>query len=60
MRVHKVRVNVELSDTDFRLYEDEARRSGVTVETLVQGMVRGLIQEMMREEQEGTDHPIIE
>jgi len=58
--VHNVQVYVELSDKDYRLYEDEAMRCGVTVKALVQQMVQGLVQEMKRAEQEGTDHPIIE
>lgn len=58
--MHNVQVYVELSDKDYRLYEDEAMRCGVTVKALVQQMVQGLVQEMKRAEQEGTDHPIIE
>ena len=58
--MHNVQVYVELSDMDYKLYEDEALRCGVTVEVLVQGMVQGLVQEMKREELEGTDHEILE
>jgi hypothetical protein len=57
--VRRVQVYVELSDVDYKQYEDEATRCGVTVESLVQKMVQGLVREMMREEQEGTDHPIV-
>ncbi len=54
-----VRVCVDISEEHFRAYEDEAARRGVTVEDLVQQMVQGLVEELDRDEREGTDHPII-
>jgi len=54
-----VRVCVDISEEHFRAYRDEAERRGVTVECLVQQMVQGLVEELDREEREGTDHPII-
>ena len=54
-----VRVCVELEDKDYRAYVSEARRRGVTVESLIQQMVQGLVQELKQEEEDGTDHPII-
>ena len=57
--MRRVQVYIELSDVEYRHYEEEGRRHGVTVETLVHKMIQGLVQEMQREEREGTDHPII-
>ena len=37
----------------------EARREGVTLKSLLERMVNGLIRDMEKEEEEGTDHPII-
>jgi hypothetical protein len=54
-----VRVCVDITEDHFRAYQDEATRRGVTVEDLVQQMVQGLVEELDRDEREGTDHPII-
>jgi hypothetical protein len=54
-----VRICVEIPEEHYRAYQDEAVRRGVTVEDLVQQMVQGLVEELDREEREGTDHPII-
>jgi hypothetical protein len=54
-----VRVCVDITEDHFRAYQDEATRRGVSVEDLVQQMVQGLVEELDREEREGTDHPII-
>ena len=54
-----VRICVDISEEHFRAYPDEARRRGVSVEDLVQQMVQGLVEELDRDEREGTDHPII-
>jgi len=54
-----VRVCVDITEEHFRAYQDEAARRGVTVEDLVQQMVQGLVEELDRDEREGTDHPII-
>jgi hypothetical protein len=54
-----VNVAVELDDDKFRAYEDEARRQGTTVESLVKRTIRILLleqEERLREEEE--DHPI--
>jgi len=56
--MQRVRVCVELSDADYRAYEDEARRREVSVEVLVQQMVQALVQDLKREERESTDHPV--
>ncbi|MFQ6047523.1 MAG: hypothetical protein ACE5PT_14390 [Gemmatimonadales bacterium] len=55
----KIRVWAELSDKTYDAYEGEARRRGVEVGVLVQQTVNCLLREMEREENEGTDHPII-
>ncbi|UCF41020.1 MAG: hypothetical protein JSW43_01385 [Gemmatimonadota bacterium] len=57
--MRKVRVWAELSEEAFHAYEGEARRRGVEVETLVEQTVNCLLQELEREEKEGTDYPII-
>ena len=54
-----VRICVDISEEHFRAYQDEARRRGVSLEALVQQMVQGLVEELDRDEREGTDHPII-
>ncbi len=54
-----VRICVDITEDHFRAYQDEATRRGVSVEDLVQQMVQGLVEELDREEREGTDHPII-
>jgi hypothetical protein len=56
--VPRVRVCVDLPEEHYRAFEAEARRRGVTVEALVEQTVQGLIEELEREESEGTDHPI--
>ena len=54
-----VRICVDITEAHLRAYQDEARRRGVGVEQLVQQMVQGLVEELDRDEREGTDHPII-
>lgn len=56
--MHEVRVCVKLSDEHYRCFENEARRRGVSVESLVQQMTQALVSELEQEEREGTDHPI--
>ena len=52
--MRKVQVWVEMSDETFHAYEGEARRRGVQLETLVEQSVNYLLQDMEREENEGT------
>jgi hypothetical protein len=52
--MRKVQVWVELSDETFHAYEGEARRRGVELETLVEQTVNCLLEDMEREENEGT------
>jgi hypothetical protein len=54
----KVRVCVNIPESVYRAYEDEAKRRDTTVEALVEGMIQNLFEEMRTEEEEGTDHPI--
>ena len=54
-----VRICVDINEEHYRAYQDEAQRRGVSVEDLVQQMVQGLVEELDRDEREGTDHPII-
>jgi hypothetical protein len=54
-----VRVCVEIPEERYSAYEGEAERRGTSVENLVEQVVNGLLQELEREEREGTDHPII-
>jgi len=53
-----VRVDVELSEEHYHEFQQEAKRRGVTVESLVQQMTQALVLELEDEEREGTDHPI--
>jgi hypothetical protein len=55
----QVHICIELSDESLRSFEAEARREGVTLQSLLERMVKGLIRDMEREEEKGTDHPII-
>ncbi len=57
--MRKVRVWAELSEEAFHAYEGEARRRGVELETLVEQTVNCLLRELEREENEGTDYPIV-
>jgi len=52
--MRKVQVWIEMSDETFHAYEGEARRRGVQLETLVEQSVNCLLQDMEREENEGT------
>lgn len=55
----KVHICIELSDETLRSFEAEARREGTTLQALLERMVNGLIRDMEREEEAGTDHEII-
>ncbi len=55
----RVHICVEIGEEALRAYEAEARREGITVQSLLERMVNGLLRDMEREEEEGTDHPII-
>ena len=57
--MRKVQIRAELSDELYHAYEGEARRRGVEVETLVEQTVNCLLQELEREENEGTNFPIV-
>ena len=57
--MRKVRVCIELADERYRSFESEARRRGVSVESLLEQMVAGLLRELEQEEDDGVDHPII-
>ena len=54
----KVRICAELPEEFYHRLRDEAERRGVTVESLVEQTVNGLILELEQEERDGTDHPI--
>jgi len=56
--MRKVRVCIELEEESYRAYEAEARKRGVTVESLVEQTANGLIRELEEEERDGTDHPV--
>ena len=55
----KVKICVDLPDEHYRLFESEAKRRGVAVESLVEQCVAELVRELEQEEHDGTDHPII-
>jgi hypothetical protein len=54
----EVRVSLELTDEHYRDFVNEAKRRGVSVESLVQQMAQQLVLELELEEREGTDHLI--
>lgn len=55
----KVRICVDLNEGELRAYQEEAKRRGTSVESLVEEMVRRLIEDVRRQEDEGIDHPIL-
>ncbi len=55
----KVHICVDLTEESLRSFDAEAKREGVTLQTLLERMVNGLLRDMEREERDGTDHPII-
>jgi len=54
----KVTVCIDLDPERYRAFASEARRRGVTVESLLQQTVEGMLGELEQEEAEGTDHEI--
>ena len=54
----KVRVEAELTEEHLRLYQEEAKRRGVTVESLVEQTVNILIKELEREQDRDRDHTV--
>jgi hypothetical protein len=56
--MRKIQITLEIDDEDFHAYEFEARRTGTSVEVLVEQTVQCLYREFKREEQDA-DHEII-
>ncbi len=54
----KIRIEAEITEEHLRAYEDEARREGVSVETLVEKTVNVLLRELEQEENDG-DCPML-
>jgi hypothetical protein len=52
--MRRVQVWATVSEETYHAYEGEARRRGVNVEALVEQTVNCLLQELEREENEGT------
>ncbi len=48
--MHEVTVRARVSDEHFRAYEAEAKRRGVSVESLVEQTVNCLLEELEQEE----------
>jgi uncharacterized protein YicC (UPF0701 family) len=59
VNVAQVHICIELSEQAVRSFEAAARREGVTLQSLLERTVNGLLKEMEGEEEAGTDHPII-
>ncbi len=55
----KVRICVDVEEQAFRAFEGEAQREGVSVESLLERVVAGLLRDLEREEKEGLDFPIV-
>ena len=54
----KVRVCIEIKESDLAIYEKEAQRRGMKVEKLLEQMVDSLIKELKEQERQGTDFEI--
>ena len=54
----KIRIEAEITEEHLRAYEDEARREGVSVETLVEKTVNVLLRELEQDENDG-DCPML-
>jgi len=57
--MQRVRVCVDVNDSHYGALVAEAKRRGVEVQSLVEGMMQGLLDELEREEREGGETPII-
>ena len=57
--MQKIRISCELSDETYAEYQEEARRLGVTAESLVEKTVCRLLHEMEDELHQVEDHPVI-
>lgn len=55
----KVHICVEVPPEALKAFQAEARREGVSVQSLLERTVNGLLRDLEREQEEGTDHPII-
>ncbi len=55
----KIKISIEISEKIYREYEREAERRGVAVEALIEQTVNTLLKEVAREEEDGTDHPVV-
>lgn len=57
--MRRVRISVDIDDEVYSAFQREGQRRNMSVESLLEQTVQGLLKEMHREESEGTDHPII-
>ncbi len=57
--MRRVRISVELDEEVYAAFEREGRRRNMSIESLLEQTVQGLLGELHREESEGTDYPII-
>lgn len=57
--MRKVRISLDIDDEVYMAFQREGQRLNVSIESLLERTVQGLLREMHREEAEGTDHPII-
>ena len=55
----RVQICIELDEDVYKSYQREAARRDVTVEALVEQTVSTLLEELARDQDEGTDHPVI-
>jgi len=55
----KLKIWADLSDETYAAYQEEARRLGVTAESLVEKTVCRLLHEMEDELGQVEDHPVI-
>jgi hypothetical protein len=57
--MHEVQVKVRLDHLRYMALVEEAKCQEIEVEILVERFVQGLIRDLTRDEDEGTDHPIV-
>jgi hypothetical protein len=57
--LHRVTVCVDLPEDEYLAFQREGHRLGVSVESLVEQTVQGLLREAEHEEELELDHPVI-
>lgn len=56
--MRRIHTCLELSDELYQFYERRAQRMGISVEALMEKVLRGLVERVDEEGEEEEDHPI--